>query len=178
MLGTWLISLPLGTAIAVAIAKTSLPGRQFLERLFVAMLFVPLFVQATAWQAAVGQGGWLVPEGVNLLVGWGGAIWVHGVAAVPWVVLFVGVGLRHVPRELEEEALQDTSGPRVLWSVSLRHSVASVFAAAMWIAVICAGEIAVTDVFRIRTFAEEVYTTANLGSSARRSGFHRFGTAS
>jgi len=97
------------------------------------------------------------------LVGWRGAIWVHGVAAIPWVVLAVGVALRNVPRELEEESLQDADAWRVVLQVSLRRGAAGILAASLWIAVICFGEIAVTDLFQIRTFAEEIYTAASLG---------------
>jgi iron(III) transport system permease protein len=39
-----------------------------------------------------------------------------------------------------------------------------VLAAAVWSAIVCATEIAVTDLFQIRTFAEEIYTEATLGS--------------
>ena len=162
--GVWLICLPVGALLAVAITKTTLPGRRLLERMFIALLFVPLYVQAVAWQAAVGQGGWLVPRGANWLQGWSGAIWVHAMASTAWVVLFVGAALKNVPRELEEESLQDAGAGRVLWQVSLRRTLAAVMAAALWIAVICAGEITVTDVFQIRTFAEEVYTAASLGT--------------
>ncbi len=160
--GTLAISVPLGTLLAVAIAKTSIPGRRWLERCLIMMLFVPLYVQATAWQAAIGQGGWLVEEG--LLAGWGGAIWIHGMAAVPWVMLFVVATLRKVPRELEEEALQDAAAWRVLLRVSMLQAVAGLAAASLWIAVICFSEITVTDLFRVRTFAEEIYTAASLGT--------------
>ena len=161
--GTWAISLPIGALAAIAVAKTEIAGRNLLEKLFVALLFVPLYVQATAWQAAIGQGGWFVPEGANWLSGWTGAIWVHGMAATPWVVLFLAAALRNVPRELEEEFLQDASSSRVLWRVSLRRAGYSLLAAALWIAVLCAGEVTVTDYFQIRTFAEEVYTTSGVG---------------
>lgn len=165
--GTLLVSLPLGVGLAVALTKTTLPGRRFVERLMIAMLFVPLYVQAAAWQATLGQGGWLLPETEPgtppLLHGWLGAIWVHAMAAVPWVVLFVGAALRNVPRELEEESLQDASSLHVLWRVSLQRALAGVFAAALWIAVLCSGEIAVTDLFQVRTYAEEIYTAASLG---------------
>ena len=162
--GTCLISVPVGALLAVAIAKTTLPGRRLLERMFLALLFVPLYVQTVAWQAAVGLGGWLVPSGANWLQGWGGAIWVHAMAATAWVVLFVGAALKNVPRELEEESLQDAGAGRVLWRVSLRRAMAGVMAAALWIAVVCAGEITVTDIFQVRTFAEEIYTVASLGA--------------
>lgn len=160
--GALLVSVPLGTFLAVGIAKTSLWGRQWLERCLVVMLFVPLYVQATAWQAAVGQGGWLVDQG--WLAGWRGAIWIHGVAAIPWVVLFVTATLRKVPRELEEETLQDAAAWRVLLRVSLQHATVGIVAAGLWVTVLCFSEIAVTDLFQVRTFAEEIYTAASLGT--------------
>jgi len=156
--GALAISVAPGTFLAVVVAKSSLAGRRVVEGLMVALLLVPLVVQAAAWQTTgwfAGAGGWLV--------GWRGAIWVHGVAAIPWVVLAVGAALRNVPRELEEEALQDASAWRVVLQVSLRRAAAGVVAASLWIAVICFGEIAVTDLFQIRTFAEEIYTAASLG---------------
>jgi len=165
--GAAAISLPLGTFLALAIAKTSLPGRRFLQGLLVALLFIPLYVQAAAWQAALGQGGWFAPlgaQGTLWLAGWRGAVWVHGMAAVPWVVLLVGAALKNVPREFEEESLQDVRAWRVLLRVSLRRAAASIGAAALWIGVICASEIAVTDLFQVRTFAEEIYVEASFGA--------------
>ena len=162
--GALLVSLPVGIVLAVGVVKTSLPGRRLLELLLVALLLVPLVVQAAAWQATAGQGGWLFSSRQGpVLEGWAGAIWVHGVAAVAWVVLFVGAALRMVPRELEEEALQDTVAGRVLLKVSLPRAASAIFAAALWIAVACSSQIAVTDLFQIRTFAEEIYTVASLG---------------
>ena len=160
--GALLVSLPVGTLLAAAIAKTSLWGRRVLERGLVVLLFVPLYVQATAWQAAIGQGGWLVKGG--WLAGWRGAIWIHGVAAIPWVVLFVVATLRKVPRELEEESLQDATAWRVLLRVSMQHAATGIVAATLWITVICFSEIAITDLFQVRTFAEEIYTAASLGT--------------
>jgi iron(III) transport system permease protein len=83
--------------------------------------------------------------------------------AVPWVALFTAASLRAVERRLEEESLLDASPPRVLLHVTLRRASGGVLAAAVWIGIICATEIAVTDLFQIRTFAEEIYTEAALG---------------
>jgi iron(III) transport system permease protein len=160
--GALVISLPLGTLLAVAITKTSLWGRGLLRRGLIVMLFVPLYVQAAAWQACLGQGGWLSNQG--WLTGWRGAIWIHGVASIAWVVLLVSAALRKVPRALEEEALQNTTPWRVLLQVSLPTARPALCAAALWITVICFTEIAVTDLFQVRTFAEEVYTAASLGT--------------
>jgi iron(III) transport system permease protein len=86
------------------------------------------------------------------------AIWVHAVAALPWVVLLVGQGLCWVERELEEDALLVASPWRVLWAVTLPRCRAALFAAGLWVAVQTATEITVTDLMQVRTFAEEVYT--------------------
>ncbi len=161
-LGALAISIPLGTFLAVAIAKTTLRGRRLLEGSLIALLFVPLYVQAAAWQATAGQHGWLTDH--HWLAGWKGAIWVHGVAAIPWVVLLVVAALRKVPRELEEEALQDAPPWQVLWRVSLPRAGAGIAAASLWVTVICFSEITVTDLFQVRTFAEEIYTAASLGT--------------
>ncbi len=161
--GTLAVSLPPGIFLAVLTAKTSLAGRRFVQHLLIALLFVPLYVQAAAWQTLLGPTGWLTGE-LPWLVGWRGAIWVHGLAAIPWVTLAVGVALRNIPRELEEEALLSSTPWQVLIRVSLRRAVPGILAASLWIAVICFGEIAVTDLFQIRTFAEEIYTAANLGT--------------
>ena len=159
--GTLFISLPLGLLLAVAIAKTDVWGRLWLERLMIVLLCVPLYVQATAWQAALGQGGYLVEQ--SWLASWTGAIWIHAMAAVPWVVLLTTAALRNVPRELEEEALQDSASWQVIFQISLPNAFSGIGASALWITFLCFSEIAVTDLFQVRTFAEEIYTAASLG---------------
>jgi iron(III) transport system permease protein len=129
------------------------------------LLFVPLYLQAAAWNAGFGQRGWLAslePFSNLVLEGWPAAIWIHGIAAVPWVVLIVGLGLRQVEPELEEEALLDSRLPGVLWHVTLPRALPSLAVATLWVFIVCAGEITVTDLYQVRTYAEEVYVTAPL----------------
>ena len=76
----------------------------------------------------------------------------------------MGVGLRTIPAELEEAALLDTSAARVLHSVTLRYALPFIVTAVLWVAVSTAGEIAVSDLFQVRTYAEEIYTEAALGT--------------
>jgi iron(III) transport system permease protein len=168
--GSIVIALPLGALLGVVIAKVDVPGRKTLAWLLAGLLFVPLYVQAAAWNAVLGAGGW-VPQALAgdgyaqpWLTGWCGAIWIHAMGAVPWAALMTAGSLCAVERRLEEEALLDASPLRVLLHVSLRRAAGGVLAAAVWIAVVCATEIAVTDLFQIRTFAEEIYTEASLGS--------------
>ena len=127
------------------------------------MIFVPLYLQAGAWQAGFGDQGWFtLAAQIHRpgFTGWRAAIWIHSLAALPWVVGIVGIGFRLVEPELEEQALLDGSASQVFFRVSLRGALPAVGMAAIWTAVVTAGEMTVTDLFSIRTYAEEVYTQA------------------
>jgi ABC-type Fe3+ transport system permease subunit len=70
--GTLTVSLPIGTLLAMLVAKTIMPGRIWLERLLLTILLVPLVVQAAAWQTAFGPGGGEVSRcTAERLCGWG-----------------------------------------------------------------------------------------------------------
>ena len=159
------LSVPVGSLMAFALARTDLPGRRLYGWLLTGFLFLPLYVQAGAWQAAFGLEGWLTlwQAGPAWLDGWRGAIWVHAVAALPWVVLIVATGVLTVERELEELALLDAGALRVAWKVTWRRSAGAIGVAALWVALTTASEMAVTDFFQVRTYAEELYTQFALG---------------
>ncbi len=162
---TLVLSLPLGTLLAWLLVRTDLPGRRAALLLLGLMPFVPLYLQAAAWQAGFGMQGWytLGFNGPVLLDGWAGAIWVHAVAALPWVVLIVGAGFWLVEPELEEQALLDGSHRQVFFRVTLRGALPALGVAAIWVAILTAGEMTVTDLFVVRTYAEEVYTRQAVG---------------
>lgn len=174
--GTLALTMPAGIVVAVLLYRTDLPYRHALRFLTVLTLFVPLPLIASAWQAALGTGGWLAmpfwstpppgdpdlsPSGIAWkpwAQGLGAAIWIHAVAGLPWVVWMVGQGLSWVERELEEDALLLMNPLRVLVHVTLPRCRAAIFAAGLWVALQTATEITVTDMMQVRTFAEEVYT--------------------
>lgn len=165
-----LIALPLGTLLAVLLFKTNVPGRRPALWLLVGMLFVPLYLVTGAWDAGFGIQGWhTLSTNPHLahqpwLAGWRAAVWVHGLAAVPWVVMIVGAGLRTVEAEIEEDASTCATPLQVLWHVSIPRAASAIAIAAVWIAAVVMTEISVTDFFQVRTFAEEVYTQAALGT--------------
>jgi len=166
--GTLALTFPLGLALALLLYRSDLPGRGLLHCLLVLLLFVPLPVFASAWQAALGSAGWLptlgwlTPASAAPWQPWAqglsAAIWVHAAAALPWVVLLAGQGFRWVERELEEDALLSAPPWRVWWSVTLPRARAALGAAGLCVVVQTATEITVTDLMLVRTFAEEVYT--------------------
>jgi iron(III) transport system permease protein len=165
---TCAVALPWGTVLAALLARSDTPGRRPAMILMGAMLFIPLYLQAAGWLAGFGMGGWYTwlsgtVAGEPLLYGWRGAIWVHALAALPWVTLIVSLGLVTIPPEWEESALLDGTPWQVFRHVTLRHAWGSVGIAALWILVMTAGEMTVTDIFQLRTYAEELYTGYALG---------------
>jgi len=159
--GAAAIALPVGLLLAFLLVRTDLRGRQALLLGWGVLLFVPLYLQASGWEAGFGrQGWWSLSHGSMAqpwLDGWRAAIWVHGLAAIPWVLLIVGLGLRLVEPELEEAALLEGSAAAVMWLVTARRALPFVGAAAMWVFVSTSTEMTVTDLYRVRTFAEEIY---------------------
>src|SRR6516225_6312844 len=161
---TCLLAVPAGVLLAVVLFRSQFPGRYLLIALLVFGLFVPLPVIVSSWQALLGAGG-LLPIGLWVsgvdrpwATGWLPAIWVHAIAAIPWVTCIVGLGLRWVEPELEEAALLEIPAWRVLLQVTLPRCRVSILAAVLFVALQVAGEISVTDMMLISTFAEEVYT--------------------
>jgi iron(III) transport system permease protein len=158
------IALPPGILLALLLFRTDVFGRSLLLALLVLAAFVPLPLHATAWLGAIGNAGRLQAIGVQpILVGRAGAAVVHALAALPWVVLIVGIGACAVEPELEESALLDYAPARVLVAVTLRRALGSIAAAALAVAVLTAGDMTVTDLLQIRTYAEEAYLQYSLG---------------
>lgn len=156
---TW-ISLPLGGLLAALLWRTDLPGRTLALFALTWLLVVPLYLQAGAWRAGFGLQGWFTIgwDWPHWFDGWLAAIWVHTAAALPWVVLIVGVGLWTVEPELEEQALTEMPAAWVFLTVTLPRSAFAYLAAALWVIVQCGTEMTVTDLFRVRTYAEELYS--------------------
>lgn len=167
--GSCAISLPMGTALAFLLWRTDVPGRRLALAVMGGLLITPLYLQAAAWDAGWGQLGWysLVrgPSATPWLSGWHGAVWVHALASVPWVVLLVGAAAVAVEPELEEDALLAGSTWQALVHVTLPRMFAGVAIAAGWVLLATSVEMTVTDLFRVRTYAEELYSGFALGDS-------------
>jgi iron(III) transport system permease protein len=179
--GTLALALPAGIVGAILLYRTDLPFRRCLRFLTLLTLFIPLPLFTSAWQAALGAGGWLplsfwntpsalTPGTIPAQAVWkpwaeglAAAVWIHAVASLPWVIVLVGQGLCWVEREVEEDALTVVGPWRMVRLVTLPRSRAAVLAAALWVTLLTVTEITVTDMMQVRTFAEEVYTQLVLG---------------
>lgn len=179
--GATAIALPLGTLLAVVIARVDLPGRRLAAAGLGLLLFLPLYVQLCGWEAAAGRIGWQTLQygsiAQPLLAGMRGAIFVHGVAAIPWVALIVGLGLVQIDPAQEEAALLVLPPWQVLARITLRQSGAFVVAAAIWTVVSTTSDMTVTNIFLMnatrerfeRTYTEQFYSmfsrTADAGEA-------------
>jgi iron(III) transport system permease protein len=172
MVGTVLVALPLGVAGGALLFRTDLPGRRFWRFVLILIVFVPLPLTTTAWQMAIGPQGWLPLAGGAAQPGqaWSQgllpAVWGHAMLALPWVVLLAGLGLTWVEPELEEDALLAAPAWRVFWAVTLPRAKPAILLAGLWAALLALNEITVTDIMKVRTYSEEVYTQFNSGGPA------------
>ena len=170
--GTLALALPVGVGLALVLFRTEFPGRRVLRACVFALLFVPLPMIASAWQALAGSDGWLpwMWWGPNAQRRWtsglGPAIWVHFVAGLPWVIFFVGMGLTWVERELEEEGLLLGSPWWVIRRITLPRCRGAIVFAAVWLALQVGGEITVVYMMEVATFAEDVHVQYSQGPGA------------
>lgn len=166
-LGTAAIAIPLGMVLGFFIARTNIWGRRFATAILVLLLLTPLYLVAAGWEAGVGRQGWLaLPIGDSatpFLDHWRGAIWVHAMAAVAWVALIVGVALRQTIRQHEEQALLDASMTQVVSRITLRRIAPALGVSFLFILLTVATDMTASDLYRIRTYAEEAYQGFPLG---------------
>lgn len=161
---TELIALPIGLPLAFLLFRTDVLGRRPILLLLALAAFVPMPLHATAWIGGFGNLGRMQAFGsVPILTGIPGAAFVHAMAALPWIVLLAGVGLRAVEPELEEAALLDRPAWRVVAGVTARRAAGAIAGAALAVAVLTAGDMTVTDLLQVRSYAEEAYVQFQIG---------------
>jgi iron(III) transport system permease protein len=176
--GTQAIALPIGIWLALLLYRSTWRWHRLARWALGLCLFIPVPLTTSAWQVTVGDAGWLpigrwsaAPGSLAPRIwqpwmqGMPAAIWIHGLAAIPWVVWLVGQGLTWVEPELEEEELTQTHLASVWRRITLPRARGIIGATAVWIGVQAATDISVTDVVNVRTFAEEVYTQMVTGDT-------------
>lgn len=111
-------ALLVGTALAFAVARYSLPGKTFIRTAANLALLSPPFIGAYSWVVLFGRMGLvnrtLSTIGWNLptIYGWRGILLVFVVQYFPFVFLLVSGALRSVDQSIEDAALSLGSPPR------------------------------------------------------------------
>jgi len=169
-LGVFAMTLPPAIATSLLLFRTNLIGRGLLVSPLVVWLFTPIYVHIAGWRDLLGpQGWWELPSpldpSANLIDGWTGLLWLHGLAAFPWVVLITGMAFTRIGAGQEDDARLEITPLRVLTKVTLRQNWDAVLVAAAWIFVTVFGEMSIASVCNVRTYAEVVFTGIPLGQS-------------
>ncbi|TCN57947.1 iron(III) transport system permease protein [Rhodococcus sp. SMB37] len=108
----------LGTAMALLLDRTDLPGRAALRLILLSPLLIPPFVGAIAWTGLLGQSGminrfWTERFGDVLwnIYGGDGVIFLLTVHSYPMAYLIIAAALRKLPGDLEQVARIGGAGP-------------------------------------------------------------------
>ena len=157
-----LFSLPLAMLPAFLIARSHAWGRTLLLPLLGSLLLMPLYLQLCGWDAAFGVLGWFTLAGPTrsepFLAGFRAAVVIHTVYAIPGAALLMSALFRYGHRDWEEQALLEGDAGQVFRSISLPQLGSGLLLAAVWILVVTAGEMTVTNIYMVRTYAENVYS--------------------
>ena len=159
---TTLLAVPIGCFFGWAVSRSDIPGKRILSSAVYLGVLIPLYMHGAVWEAGFGQLGWFPLWRDQFgnsppLRGFYGALWVHVWAAVPWMALFAKIHLSTSADHVEDNALLDANIWQLLWHITRVQLAPVATVGALWIFVWVAGEITITDLFQVRTFAEEVY---------------------
>ncbi|MFI5339287.1 MAG: ABC transporter permease [Candidatus Methylomirabilales bacterium] len=111
-------ALLLGTALAFAVVRYSLPGKTFIRTAANLALLSPPFIGAYSWVVLFGRMGLVnralstLGWGLPTIYGWRGILLVFVVQYFPFVFLLVSGALRSVDQSIEDAALSLGSPPR------------------------------------------------------------------
>ena len=157
-----LIAIPVAALLAWSLSRVRVPGKSFWEACLLVLLFMPLYMQLAAWEAGFGLGGWystLIAGTLSNppLEGIRGAVWVHAMAAIPWLYWIFRLGLVALPGTWEEAASLDANPWQVFRRITLPLVSPVVLAGVLFVLIVCSNEITVTARYQFRSYAEVLY---------------------
>lgn len=139
-----------GTLLGSLSARLEFRLRDWLHYLLLMGACVPSFVAATVVFAMTPP--WALPPSP-----WVAGLF-HGILLTPISALIIGAALRRSNRALDELALLDTGPLRALFFASLPGIRGTFVSLALFSTILVTTDCTLTDLLRVRTFAEEVYT--------------------
>ncbi|EYT56509.1 iron ABC transporter permease [Leucobacter sp. UCD-THU] len=121
------LAVVVGTALALLLERTDLPGRRALRLLALSPLLMPPFVGAIAWLSLLGPSSpvnawWSARFGAPLwnLYGGDGVVFLLAVHGYPVAMMIVTAALRRVPADLEQAArIAGSSAGRAMTAITL-----------------------------------------------------------
>jgi len=152
----------LGSLLASGLRATSPRLRGMGLQLLVALVFLPLYIQFCAWDAAGGKLGWLTvwfrSPAHPLLSGLTGAAIIHIATSIPLVTLWMYY-VDHSQNLAGQAALLDGPAWVVFLRIRLPNLLPSMLAIFGWIFLQTLGEMTITNIYLVKTYMEEVYNS-------------------
>ena len=161
------LALPIGGLIAwISRGKNLISRVLFLANL--CLVVTPIFIQVSAWDAAFGRLGWLTstegpsphPAGVGLASRRLDSR--HRGSPASRVDLFTRPHDRL--QDLRRTSFTRHQQVGCFWHITSRRWLPLIVLATLWTLIVCAREIAVTDLYQIGTLAEQIYLGYSLGA--------------
>ena len=129
---------------------------------------LPLVLHVGAWQSVAGPYGlvrwWPTAVGARAAA----VVLLHTVHVLPWCVGIVAAGLVRVDGSLVEQLRLHRSPWRAAWLTQTRLNRGGLAVAAVLAAVPVLTDMTVSDLYKVRTFPEEVFTEYETGAGAPR----------
>jgi ABC-type Fe3+ transport system permease subunit len=155
------VALPPTLLLGFLLARTNLRWRTFAVACLAALILLPLYLHLCGWEAAFGRQGWhtfgMGSLAAPVLSSWRGAVIVHALYALPWATALMAAAFSAGDESHEELALLDGDSWQVIRLVTLPQLYGGIVAAALWIVVTTSGEMTVTNIYLVPTYAEDVY---------------------
>ncbi len=155
-----LIAVPIGFSLSWAQFRIQSFWVTLAFLFIISLIWIPLHLHVAVWDSALGKLGWLRRFGNDIsapLSGMTLAIVVQSLASIPWAAIFGAIAVRSLGTDHEQVALLDGNRIQVMLRVTLRRWLPFVVIALLWNMVVANREIAISDIYQIGTFAEEVY---------------------
>ena len=172
------VSLPVnavGASLAHGIGRLSRGIRTIAVAAIVAWALVPLYVQAAAWKPIFGWAARLLLPAVvepSGAAAWWCTWWIHTSAAIPWGTLIFLLVDASLPDAWHDQTRLLRRRRAAWWRATSPYQAIAVTASTVWVMVVVATDISVTDLYRIRTLAEALYLQFALSEAPWAAGLH------
>jgi iron(III) transport system permease protein len=148
------------SSVIGALDRVGVVAGRVMIAVLVALLAMPLYIHAAAWEGAAGKFGWITLPGGNQRFWFQGilaASWIHGVYGSCWIAVATWWALRRRPQFIDDMARLDLPPPNRLHSVFLPLATSFIVAATIWCGLLAATEMTVADLYGVGTLADVVY---------------------
>jgi len=163
---TAVMAIPAGTLLGFILARCKWPFRPVIQSVWLASIFLPLPIVASAWLGAFGNAGRSQAFGLSdqpLISGWSAAALIHALASVPVVIWVMSGVMLQVDDFIENMARMEYPMPLAIYRSTISKCTPAAVAASLAVLIMTAGDMTVTDLVQERTFAEEAYLQAQMG---------------